>query len=88
MQNTVNGFQFSILIKSWRFMSKVFEVRVMGDCWHRYKVTICKFPGSGRAQALGTIWGVTPGPLLVLPTLMPPVLSSELQEDQETKARL
>ena len=43
----------------------------MGDCWHRYKVTICKFPGSGRAQALGTIWGVTPGPLLVLPTPMP-----------------
>ena len=42
-------------------MSKVFEVRVMGDCWHRYKVTICKFPGSGRARALGTIWGVTPG---------------------------
>ena len=61
----------------------------MGDCWHRYKVTICKFPGSGRAQAQGTIWGVTPGPLLVLPTLMPgAVLSSGLQEDQETKARL
>ena len=66
LKQLTTGFPSSGLIKSWHLVSKVFEVRVMRDCWHRYKVTICKFPpGPG-----GTIWGVTPGPSPVLPTLM------------------
>ena len=82
-------FQFPNLIKSWHLMSEVFEVRVMRDCWHRYKVTICKFPGSGWGPG-GTIWGVTPGPHLVLPTLMPGshCLLAGYKRIRETNARL